>query len=318
MAGAVRRAQRVRAQRGNAHPQLKRRISSFYDQSSSLWERVWGSEHMHHALYPGGVTRPSRHHQGQVDMMDAALDFTGCDTARLTSLLDAGCGVGGASFHLLRKAARDDTFACGITLSETQARRANELAERDGFAERSDFFVADVVDMPFEDESFDLSWSLEVGEHVPDRDGFVDEISRVTAPGGHVLVVAWTCRELRPGESSLPPAERELLNTISRAYHLPEWSPASTYIHAMNRNGLCNIRSADWSLEVSPFWGAVLQKAATPEGLSGLLNAGVDTITGAAAMPLMQIGFNAGTVRFSVLAAEKAETGNNGRPAALC
>ena len=41
---------------------LKQGIAAFYDESSALWEDVWGSEHMHHGYYPprregGGTER---------------------------------------------------------------------------------------------------------------------------------------------------------------------------------------------------------------------------------------------------------------------
>lgn len=293
---------------GTEQAQLRRRIASFYDESSSLWEQVWGSEHMHHGLYPSGLQR-NDHHQAQVDMMDAVLRFSGCNLQEVESLLDAGCGIGGAARYLLQQKVADDCYACGITLSEQQARRAGELAERDGLDDATDFFVGDVMDMAFEHSSFDLAWSLEVGEHVPDRDAFVSEMCRVTAPSGHVLIVAWTRRELVLGEEELPVNEQLLLSTISRAYHLPQWSAASEYVNALKRNGMHNIRSADWSLEVSPFWGAVMQTAVSPNAVSELLGTGADTISGAMAMPLMQLGYQMGTVRFSVFSAVKPDEG---------
>ena len=41
------------------------------------------------------------------------------------------------------------------------------------------FQVADALNMPFADDSFDLVWSLESGEHMPDKEQFVAELSRV-------------------------------------------------------------------------------------------------------------------------------------------
>jgi len=46
---------------------------------------------------------------------------------------------------------------------------------------------------------------------------------------------------------------------------------------------MVDIRSADWSEEVTPFWGAVLEQALTLEGVMGLLKAGWTTIKGEAA-----------------------------------
>ena len=47
-----------------------------------------------------------------------------------------------------------------------QAQRANALAAEQGLAERVSFQVADALQQPFADGSFDLVWSLESGEHM--------------------------------------------------------------------------------------------------------------------------------------------------------
>jgi hypothetical protein len=45
-------------------------------------------------------------------------------------------------------------------------------------------------------------------------------------------------------------------------------------------NGLQDIKTADWSNEVAPFWGEVVKSALTSEGMMGLLKAGWTTIKG--------------------------------------
>lgn len=45
--------------------------------------------------------------------------------------------------------------------------------------------------MPFADNSFDLVWSMESGEHMPDKTKFMGELTRVAAPGGKVIIVTW-------------------------------------------------------------------------------------------------------------------------------
>jgi tocopherol O-methyltransferase len=39
-----------------------------------------------------------------------------------------------------------------------------------------------------------------------------------------------------------------------------------------------DIKTADWSQEVAPFWGAVIKSALSAEGFSGLFKAGWTTI----------------------------------------
>lgn len=56
----------------------------------------------------------------------------------------------------------------GITLSGNQKRRATELATEQQ-CDNAVFQVMDALQMEFEDESFDLVWACESGEHMPDK-----------------------------------------------------------------------------------------------------------------------------------------------------
>lgn len=44
----------------------------------------------------------------------------------------------------------------------------------------------DALKMQFADDSFDLVWACESGEHMPDKKAYVEEMARVLAPGGKV------------------------------------------------------------------------------------------------------------------------------------
>ena len=117
-----------------------------------------------------------------------------------TRSVDVGCGIGGSSRHIARK------FGCktsGVTLSPYQAKRGNELAQEQGVSGLCDFRVADALDMPFRSNTFDLVWSLESGEHMPDKRQFVRELVRIAAPGGRIIIVTWCHRDLNADELKL-------------------------------------------------------------------------------------------------------------------
>lgn len=108
---------------------------------------------MHHGYYiPENRTD---HQQAQIDLIDEVLDWAGAKDAK--SVVDVGCGIGGSSRHIAR---RFGATAKGITLSPYQANRGNELAKEQGLEAKCSFQVADALDMPFDDNSFDLVWSL--------------------------------------------------------------------------------------------------------------------------------------------------------------
>jgi len=83
--------------------------------------------------------------------------------------------------------------ATGITLSPVQAARATERAAVAGLSTITQFKVADALNMPFADASFDLVWSLE-SEHMPDKIQFMQECYRVLKPGGTLIMVTWCHR----------------------------------------------------------------------------------------------------------------------------
>lgn len=277
---------------------LNEGIARFYDESSGLWESMWG-EHMHHGYYPkGGPTKSNL--EAQIDMIDESLRWAGIDQA--TEMVDVGCGIGGSSRHISKK------FGCraeGITLSPVQADRANSISQSQGLGGKVNYQVADALHQPFRDGQFDLIWSMESGEHMPDKAQFISELSRVCKPGGKILIVTWCHRNLQPGESQLKPNEEALLDSICKAYYLPKWCSINDYEKLFEENGLQGVKTADWSEEVAPFWGAVIKSALSTQGVMGLFKAGLTTIKGALVMPLMSRGFNKGVVKFNLITATK-------------
>lgn len=70
----------------------------------------------------------------------------------------------------------------GITLSQSQVRRGTELAAEQGLNKCS-FQVMNALQMDFPDNSFDLVWACESGEHMPDKKAYIEEMTRVLKPG---------------------------------------------------------------------------------------------------------------------------------------
>lgn len=279
--------------------QLRSGIANFYDRSSKLWERMWG-EHMHHGYYPNGEKK--NHVQAQVDMIDGVLAWAGVDEKKPASVLDVGCGIGGSTRHIVRK------YGCtgqGITLSPVQAGRAQQLSDEQGLGDKLGFQVADALRMPFADNSFDLVWSLESGEHMPDKRQFVSELTRVVKPGGRVIIVTWCHRDLEAGEEGLRPREERLLRTINRAFYLPRWCSVADYVGLARDFGLQGVRTDDWTDDIAQFWPAVIASAFTWRGFTGLFRSGLTTLRGALVMPLMSLGYKLGLIKFGLITATK-------------
>ncbi|XP_077238288.1 gamma-tocopherol methyltransferase [Tasmannia lanceolata] len=286
---------------------LRQGIAELYDESSGAWENVWG-DHMHHGFYqPHVPSSTSDHRSAQIRMIEEALNFSGLqdDSSKVPkSIVDVGCGIGGSSRYLARKYGAK---CQGITLSPVQAQRAGALAASEGLADKVSFQVADALNQPFPDGQFDLVWSMESGEHMPDKSKFLSELARVAAPGATIIIVTWCHRDLSPSEDSLQPEEQKILDKICDAYYLPAWCSASDYVKIAQSLSLEDIKAADWSENVAPFWPAVIRSSLTWKGLWSLLTSGWKTIRGALAMPLMVEGYRKNLIKFTIITCRKAK-----------
>ena len=276
---------------------LSQQIQEFYDASSSLWEDIWG-EHMHHGYYGADGRQEKNRRQAQIDLIEELLQWA--EVQQAENILDVGCGIGGSSLYLAQKF---NAAATGITLSPVQAKRASERAVEFGLQERTNFQVADALNMPFEDNSFDLVWSLESGEHMPDKNRFMQECYRVLKPGGKLILVTWCHRST--DESPLSAEEKKHLEQIYDVYCLPYVISLADYEAIACLLPLQNIRTADWSQAVAPFWNMVIDSAFTPKAFFGLLRAGWKTIQGAMSLGLMSKGYESGLIKFGLLTGSK-------------
>lgn len=282
---------------------LSRQIQDFYDASSGLWEQIWG-EHMHHGYYgPTGRYRKDRR-QAQIDLIDECLGWANLTQA--SHILDCGCGIGGSALEL---ATRFQAQVVGITLSPVQAKRATERAEAAGLASETApcarFKVADALAMPFADQSFDFVWSMESGEHMPDKVGFLRECYRVLKPGGRLLMATWCHRPTNSLAGPLTGLEQRQLDWIYQVYGLPYVVSLDDYQTIAQDCGFQAIQTADWSQAVAPFWDEVIGSALSVEAIAGLIQAGLGTMQGALALLPMRQGLNNGLIRYGLLQATR-------------
>ncbi|MGA7935992.1 MAG: methyltransferase domain-containing protein [Kovacikia sp.] len=280
---------------------LNQQIQQFYDASSGLWEQIWG-EHMHHGYYGIDGTQQKERRQAQIDLIEELLQWAKVDQAK--QILDVGCGIGGSSLYLAKKF---NASAIGITLSPVQAKRATERAQAAGMGGGAQpvatFQVADALKMPFADQSFDLIWSLESGEHMPDKSKFLQECYRVLKPGGTFLFVTWCHRPT--DQQPLSTSEQEHLERIYQVYQLPYVLSLPQYEAIARTVGFQHINTADWSTAVAPFWDRVIDSALTPAAMVGLLLSGWTTIQAALSLGLMRRGYQSGLIRFGLLSGVK-------------
>lgn len=97
------------------------------------------------------------------------------------SLLDVGCGPGTITLGLAQLVAPGRVI--GIDMGPSEVAKAAKLASEKGLTNTS-FELGDAVAMRFGDAAFDVVYSSNALEHVPDSSAAVREIARVLKPGG--------------------------------------------------------------------------------------------------------------------------------------
>ena len=280
---------------------LNQRIAEFYDDSSPLWLDVWG-DHMHHGYYgPHGNERKPRR-EAQLDLIDRLIAFAELHDRVPARILDAGCGVGGSARYL---AGYFGAKVTGLTLSHLQAAEGKRYAQREGASHLVDIRAEDIYELDAAGE-YDVVWSLESAEHMPDKSRLMQHFYDQLRLGGTLAMVTWCRREEPP---QLSAGEQRQLQRIADLYHLPGWVAPSVYKTEAVRVGFKELRTDDWSAAVAPFWGEVIRSALSIKSIAGLLRAGPRTLKGAWAMRYMQSGFRQGLIKFAVLTARKPVAG---------
>ncbi|KAE8699272.1 Tocopherol O-methyltransferase [Hibiscus syriacus] len=170
----------------------------------------------------------------------------------------------------------------------------------------------------FYDQSSGL-WEVIWGHHM--HHGFYDPSSNVSASDHRAAQIRMIEESLRfagitgsyflsisdLSEESLQPWEKKLLNRICNAYYLPEWCSTSDYVKLLQSLSLLDVKAADWSEHVVPFWPVVIRSAFTWKGFVSLLRSGLNTIKGALVMPLMIQAYQKSVIKFAIITCRKPE-----------
>ena len=124
-----------------------------------------------------GITK----HVGGIEATDELLSFCHIEDAR--EVLNVGCGIGVGSTYIARK------YNCrvvGVDISEKMIAWSQRRAREERVEAKVEFRTADVLDLPFEADRFDVVFAESVLIFVEDKARAIQECVRVTKPGGYV------------------------------------------------------------------------------------------------------------------------------------
>lgn len=114
-----------------------------------------------------------------------------CHISADSYVLDVGCGVGATPIYLVKQRG---CRVVGVDITPRMIDRANARAQAANVADRTAFRVADMHDLPFPDDTFDvvMAESVVAFSKVPVQ--VIREFMRVAKPGGYVGITegTWT------------------------------------------------------------------------------------------------------------------------------
>jgi ubiquinone/menaquinone biosynthesis C-methylase UbiE len=112
------------------------------------------------------------------ERFEARCDFLVSSLAPASRVIDVGCGAG----WFCEALAAAGHHPVGVDVAGEAIRRARERAPSVEFA------LVAANELPYADDSFDAAWLGETLEHVQDVIGLLEEIRRVLAPDGRLIL----------------------------------------------------------------------------------------------------------------------------------
>jgi cyclopropane fatty-acyl-phospholipid synthase-like methyltransferase len=210
-------------------------IRGYYDENQVLYDVFWSDRQtlsMGYGFWAPGTRSLSEAMANQHREMAERLAVGPSDV-----VLEAGCGVGGATVHIC---SRHGARGTGITLSHRQARRGRLNAQDRQVAERASFVVADFTRTGFADASFTRVFACESVCHALDKRAFAAEAARVLKPGGRLLV----CDGFL-ARSELSAAEELAYREWCEGWALPGLATVDAFRDALGAAGFTRVEFVD-------------------------------------------------------------------------
>ena len=120
-------------------------------------------------------------HYGGFEATNELLSLCHIEDAR--EVLNVGCGIGVGPVYIAK------VYSCrvvGVDISEKMIEWSRQRAREEGVEDRVELRTADVLEVPFEADRFDVVIVESVLAFVEDKQQAIRECVRVTKPGGYV------------------------------------------------------------------------------------------------------------------------------------
>lgn len=160
---------------------LNKDVARYYDRHQIIYTLFWSRTDLHYGFWYEGTRSLA---EAIFNTNRFVVDTLGIDSE--DTVLDAGCGVGGASIHV---AEATGAKVEGITLSDVQLKVARKRASRSPAACLLNFSKQDYTKTNFRDGTFSKVFGIESVCHARRKIDFLNEAYRIMKPGGGIAVI---------------------------------------------------------------------------------------------------------------------------------
>ncbi|HZZ98913.1 MAG TPA: methyltransferase domain-containing protein [Candidatus Saccharimonadia bacterium] len=221
--------------------QTKKDIVFYYKYSQWLYNIFVtnGTLGMHYGFWkPGTKTRQ----QAVLNENQAMIDKGKITKKDL--VLDAGCGIGGPAVYIAKTTG---AHVIGLTLAPSQIGPAKRCAEKEGVADRTEFFVMDFTKTTFPDNHFDVVYGIESICYAKPKLRFLKEAYRILKPGGRLVITdGYLARKLKTSQ------ERKIIADFLISFALPELCTVSSMSKQIRQAGFVDLHDESKLKEVIP------------------------------------------------------------------
>ena len=266
-------------------------IDYWYSKTTDSWVKIWG-DHLHHGYYDATHKNTK---ESQTLLIEKLLEFGGiAENTDVKKIVDMGCGVGGSTRYL---ATRFHCESHGVNICRHQVSLARSLSMP--HPATVDFFLQNALATSLPSNQYDLVWSCESAEHIPNHTQFINECNRLTAPRGRIIIATWVRNNTKRWYDA------PILSMVSKYFSGSlTWIDRNEYESIFSTTTYTDVQIQDWTQHVYKFWILVVKSILTRNGIAEITK-NKDLLLSTISIVGMMLGFVTKTIQFAVITAIK-------------
>jgi len=216
-------------------------IERYYDLSEIHYKLFWNLDESRSLHYGYWDKNTKNFHEALLNI-NAVLSQL-AEIKKDEKVLDAGCGVGGSSLWLGKNIGCKVT---GISLSQKQVNKANELSKSTGLNAAVIFEKRDFTNTGFADNSFDVVWAIESVCHANNKSDFLREAFRILKKGGRLILADFFKKENLTGDDA------SVIHKWATGWAVPDFSTIEDFQIKLVDEGFKEIQIQDATDAIRP------------------------------------------------------------------